>query len=1047
MAAMSGPPQAQLPFERLGEYTVLAPISEGGMASVWLGRETRRPDVFAALKVIRPEHGRNKEFVAMFMDEAHIASRLSHPNIVQIHRLGDDGQRHFLAMEVLRGRSLLDVWARAHECKRRLPYEVVAWIGARMADALHHAHELADEAGKPLLVVHRDVNPSNIFLTDMGVPKLIDFGLAKARDRIASTAMGVVKGKLAYLAPEQVLGHEVDRRVDIFALGVTLWEVSLHRRLFRGDSDVETVRRVRDAEVPDPRTHVADYPAELAEAIGRALVKDPTRRWQTAAEMRDALDAFARPSGGVSNEQTLRAIAEGLFDGIPRAEWERLLDESAGPSERIRVWDDSGQKMTWMNASIEAMASGTDDRSSVPAREAPKTTYEQLDSALAKRLQSAVADPLAIAKAWLERALVDELIAEGRRASEYAEESLAACPMASAHAMLRRLRHARDAARSLVEHVDAELADVASHTARADLLAERARLVDAAGAGAEASRRAWQRVLDVAPGHPAGLRGLEAALAADRRAAAALADHLASMSDAYVGEPRLAAWLQVERARWLEGELDQPDAAKAALLRALELDARIGPVRASCVTHAVVHRDAVWLVALLAGEARLETDPARAARLELDAACIARQRLGDTDGAVALLERASGHASIAGPVHRRILDDLILLYERAGRPMDALRVRRVRLTHLVEARARAHERRSIAIVEESLGDRASAIVDLEGALGVCPEDATLVHDLDRLLDAESRVASRIELWTRFAAVATQGADRARRLLRAAGLAASHDEIVRAVELARGALIATIENADAIDRLLEWLTSPPAEATVAEARARIAIHAHGVEHATDGGRRLMHLEAIALLQGETLGDAMAAAATYEAILRIDGGRRTALVGLARSSLSSGRRRPPRGGPTRRGRVDCRLEDSGRVARACSGSLRAHGRRARARHRARSARARAGTPWSVSGRAKSARDGGTMVAGRRVARRLHQEQHGRAREARSLARARRDPTHAPASPERRAQVASQGPFSSSTRSTPVRGRAFRRSSRRSATRGPCATGSWSSRRRRR
>src|SRR5271170_3008143 len=119
MGSMSGPPKEQLPFERLGEYTVLAPISEGGMASVWLGCSTEHPERFAALKVIRPEHGRNKEFVAMFIDEAHIASRLSHPNVIAIRGLGHDGKRHFLAMEVLRGRTLLELWERAHSRKRK----------------------------------------------------------------------------------------------------------------------------------------------------------------------------------------------------------------------------------------------------------------------------------------------------------------------------------------------------------------------------------------------------------------------------------------------------------------------------------------------------------------------------------------------------------------------------------------------------------------------------------------------------------------------------------------------------------------------------------------------------------------------------------------------------------------------------------------------------------------------------------------------------------------------------------------------------------------
>ncbi|MGD0527472.1 MAG: protein kinase [Polyangiaceae bacterium] len=137
----------QGPFPRLGEFEILAPISEGGMGSVSLGRRVARPNELVALKVIRAEYGRNKEFVAMLVDEARLASRLSHPNILSTRALGEDGKQHFLVMELLRGRTLLDVSKAAHARAKRLPYEVVAWIGARIADALHYAHELADDAG------------------------------------------------------------------------------------------------------------------------------------------------------------------------------------------------------------------------------------------------------------------------------------------------------------------------------------------------------------------------------------------------------------------------------------------------------------------------------------------------------------------------------------------------------------------------------------------------------------------------------------------------------------------------------------------------------------------------------------------------------------------------------------------------------------------------------------------------------------------------------------------------------------------------------------
>jgi len=337
VSAANGP---RLPFERLGDYEVVAPIAEGGMASVWLGRSTVRPGELVALKVIREDHGRNKDFIAMLVDEASIASRMVHPNILSIRRMGLDGKRHFLVMDLLRGHSLLEVVTLAHARGKRLPMEVVAWLGARVADALHYAHELKDDSGAPFGVVHRDVNPANIFVTDEGVPKLIDFGLAKARDRIASTAIGVVKGKLAYLSPEQARGHAADRRSDVFALGVTLWESALDRRLFLQNTDVETVQRVRDADVPDPRTVEDGFPAGFADVLVRALAHDPSERWQTAADFRDALDAFVTSTGKPTDASSVRATLRELFTDEAPPAWQRLADEATAEHERTRVWDE-----------------------------------------------------------------------------------------------------------------------------------------------------------------------------------------------------------------------------------------------------------------------------------------------------------------------------------------------------------------------------------------------------------------------------------------------------------------------------------------------------------------------------------------------------------------------------------------------------------------------------------------------------------------------------------------------------------------------------------
>jgi len=366
-------PEGSLPFDRLGDYRVLASISEGGMATVWLGQSITHPEQLAALKVIRPEHGRNKDFVAMFVDEVAIAARLLHPNIVAIRGTGHEGTQHFLALELLRGHALLDVWKAAHARGRRMPPEVVAWIGARVADALHYAHELTDEGGWPMHVVHRDVNPANIFLTREGVPKLIDFGLAKARDRIASTAIGVVKGKLAYLAPEQALGKTADRRADIFALGVTLWETSLDRRLFLDENDVETIRRVRAAEVPDATTIVDGYPPALSAAISRALARDPEQRWQTAAELRDALDAYVSSVGHTVDASSVRALLAELFGDTPPAKWERLVDTLVVDPERTRIWEE-GQK----TAGAPVASPTSPETKQGPGRLVPAALWERL---------------------------------------------------------------------------------------------------------------------------------------------------------------------------------------------------------------------------------------------------------------------------------------------------------------------------------------------------------------------------------------------------------------------------------------------------------------------------------------------------------------------------------------------------------------------------------------------------------------------------------------------------------------------------------------------
>lgn len=301
---------------RLGRYEVRAKIAEGGMATIYLGKLLgeegfERP---VALKVIKDEFCVNPEFFNMFLDEAKIVSRLSHPNVVQLFELGKEGHRLFIAMELLLGQSLWSVWDACRERNVRLRYDVIAFIGARVAEGLHHAHELRDAKGELKNLVHRDVNASNIFITYDGQVKVVDFGLAKAAGRISRTAAGIVKGKLAYMSPEQTVGRPLDRRTDIFALGATLWEITADRRLFKGKDDVSTLTAVNQAKVPDPRKLVADYPRELWSVLRRSLQRDKEKRFSSALEMAKALDACAELEGRRVTAETIAEVMHALFD-------------------------------------------------------------------------------------------------------------------------------------------------------------------------------------------------------------------------------------------------------------------------------------------------------------------------------------------------------------------------------------------------------------------------------------------------------------------------------------------------------------------------------------------------------------------------------------------------------------------------------------------------------------------------------------------------------------------------------------------------------------
>src|SRR6185437_8026107 len=239
----------------LGKYRLIAELGHGGMAEVYLA-VVRGPAGFnklVVIKQIRPQLAEDPEFLAMFLDEARLAARLSHPNVVQTNEVGQEGSRYFIAMEYLEGQPLNRVLHRVQKTGG-IPLALHVKILSDVLGGLHHAHELADFDGTPLEVVHRDVTPHNVFITYDGQVKVVDFGIAKALNSSAETRTGVLKGKVAYMAPEQARGERCDRRADVFSVGVMLWEAATGRRLWKGVPDITILQRLLAGDIPRPRS-------------------------------------------------------------------------------------------------------------------------------------------------------------------------------------------------------------------------------------------------------------------------------------------------------------------------------------------------------------------------------------------------------------------------------------------------------------------------------------------------------------------------------------------------------------------------------------------------------------------------------------------------------------------------------------------------------------------------------------------------------------------------------------------------------------------------
>ena len=310
-----------------GKYLLLDRISVGGMAEVFKAKSygVEGFEKIIAIKRILPTMGEDRDFIKMFIDEAKIAGQLAHANICQIFELGRIDGSHFIAMEYIWGKDLLQIQNRVRKVKQQMPVPMACFAIAKVLEGLDYAHRKRDPLGRPLEIVHRDCSPQNVLVSYEGEVKVIDFGIAKATSRNSRTMAGVLKGKFGYMSPEQVRGLPLDRRSDIFAIGTMLYECLTGERLFQGETDFSTLEKVRNVDIQNPRSINPNIPEQVERVILKALAKDVDDRYQWCSEMLADLQQYLMSQDVVFTAKTLSTWLKEVFHG--EIEKERQLLE------------------------------------------------------------------------------------------------------------------------------------------------------------------------------------------------------------------------------------------------------------------------------------------------------------------------------------------------------------------------------------------------------------------------------------------------------------------------------------------------------------------------------------------------------------------------------------------------------------------------------------------------------------------------------------------------------------------------------------------------
>lgn len=322
----------------VGRYRVLAELGRGGMANVYLAalRGSGSVNKLVVLKALLPDIASEADSLAMFLDEARLAALLNHGNVVQTYEVGTEGERHVIVMEYLDGQSLASVLRKAEQQRRPLPLSLHLRVLIDVLEGLHYAHELRGYNGKHLKLVHRDISPQNVFITYDGRTKLLDFGIAKAATSTTHTATGVVKGKIAYMPPEQLAGEELDRRADVYAFGCMLWAAAAGQKLWKDAPDTRILRHALDGDIPSPQAFNPSCDPELTRIVMKALATNRDDRYATARELQEELERYCDRVGAANRPRELSEFVSSLFEDS-RTQLKAHIEQELGVSSEPRI--------------------------------------------------------------------------------------------------------------------------------------------------------------------------------------------------------------------------------------------------------------------------------------------------------------------------------------------------------------------------------------------------------------------------------------------------------------------------------------------------------------------------------------------------------------------------------------------------------------------------------------------------------------------------------------------------------------------------------------